>query len=135
MLQERAPARFIFFGAFADAKDVAIPIRVDPDRDKQGDIAHLAGFQLHGVIVGASRLEFLSPVFEISFAVKRLFPDDAVSGLRRWARCLVPGSDGIALCSDPSWRKSLWDKFYTIAPRPRTRSEKRYSDRKLRSRS
>lgn len=50
-------------------------------------------------------------------------------------KCSVPRSDGIALCSDPSWRKSLWDKFYTTAPRPRTPSELQYSDRKLRSRT
>jgi len=49
--------------------------------------------------------------------------------------CLVPGSDGISLCYDPSWRKGLWDKFYTSAPRLSTQSEKQYSDRRLRSRS
>jgi len=37
--------------------------------------------------------------------------------------------------TDPSARRTLWDKFYTEAPRPRTQSEQQYSDRKLRSRS
>ena len=53
----------------------------------------------------------------------------------KWTSCLVPRSDGIALCSDLSWRKSPWDKFYMTAPRPRTPSELQYSDRKLRSRT
>src|SRR5680860_264091 len=46
--------------------------------------------------------------------------------------CSVPGCSGI---SDPGIDKgALWDKFYTAAPRPRTRSEQQYSDRRLRSR-
>lgn len=30
-------------------------------------------------------------------------------------------------------KEHLWDRYYTVAPRPRTRSERRYGDRKLRS--
>ena len=32
-------------------------------------------------------------------------------------------------------REAVWARFYTAAPRPRTRSEQRYSDRRLRSKS
>ena len=36
--------------------------------------------------------------------------DEASMAKFSWeTTCLVPWSDGIALCSDPSWRKSLLD--------------------------
>ncbi len=48
-------------------------------------------------------------------------------------RCLIPRFDGAILSRE--WKEALWDKFVTGAPRPRSRSELQYSDRKLRSRS
>jgi hypothetical protein len=48
--------------------------------------------------------------------------------------CLVPECGGISQ-TDPSIREALWDRYSTAAPRPRTRSELQYSDRKLRSKS
>src|SRR6056297_4355242 len=46
-------------------------------------------------------------------------------------RCLIPWFDGAILSQE--WKEALWAKFVTGAPRPRTLSEQRYSDRKLRS--
>jgi len=48
--------------------------------------------------------------------------------------CLVPECGGISQ-TDPSFREALWDRYSTAAPRPRTRSELQYSDRRLRSKS
>jgi len=48
------------------------------------------------------------------------------------ARCSVPACAGISKLHIA--KEVLWDKFYTAAPRPCTRSEQRYSDRRLRSR-
>jgi hypothetical protein len=45
--------------------------------------------------------------------------------------CLIPWFDGAILSQE--WKEALWAKFVTGAPRPRTLSEQRYSDRKLRS--
>ena len=50
------------------------------------------------------------------------------------ARYLVPECGGISQ-TDPSFREALWDRYSTAAPRPRTRSELQYSDRRLRSKS
>ncbi|WP_165617242.1 hypothetical protein [Salipiger thiooxidans] len=47
--------------------------------------------------------------------------------------CLVARFDGVILSQE--WKEALWDKFVTVAPRPRTPSELQYSDRKLRSRN
>ena len=49
------------------------------------------------------------------------------------ASCLIPRFDGAILSLE--WKEAVWDKFVMAAPRPRTRSELTYSDRKLRSRS
>ena len=49
------------------------------------------------------------------------------------ARCLIPGFDGAIHSLE--WKDTLWDKFVMAAPRPRTSSEREYSDRKLRTRS
>lgn len=45
----------------------------------------------------------------------------------------IPGFDGVIFSL--KWKDALRDRFVTIAPRPRTRSEQQYSDHKLRSRS
>jgi hypothetical protein len=49
-------------------------------------------------------------------------------------RCQVPECGGISQ-TDPSFREGLWSRYFTAAPRPRTPSELRYSDRRLRSKS
>src|SRR4029077_20899835 len=41
--EEAAPARFVLFGAFADAKNLSIPIAVHSDRHQQRDVTALAG--------------------------------------------------------------------------------------------
>jgi len=46
--------------------------------------------------------------------------------------CLIPGFDGAIFSAQ--WKEALWDRYATAAPRPRTRSERQYSDRKLRPR-
>jgi hypothetical protein len=46
---------------------------------------------------------------------------------------LIPRFDGSIL--SPEWQEAPWDKFVTAALRPRTLSERHYSDRKLGSRS
>src|ERR1035441_1715512 len=48
--------------------------------------------------------------------------------------CVVPECDGISH-ADPTFREALWDRYFTAAPRPRTSSELRYSDRRLRSKN
>ena len=48
--------------------------------------------------------------------------------------CAVPECRGISH-ADATLREALWDRFFTAAPRPRTPSELRYSDRRLRSKS
>lgn len=53
--------------------------------------------------------------------------------LRQLTRCTVPWFNGMILSNH--WKEALWDRYFTAAPRQRTLSEKRYSDRKLRSRS
>src|SRR6056297_3337172 len=55
-------------------------------------------------------------------------PDDRQE---RVEHCLIPWFDGAILSQE--WKEALWAKFVTGAPRPRTLSEQRYSDRKLRS--
>ena len=47
-------------------------------------------------------------------------------------RCLIPRLDSAILSLE--WKETVWDRFVTEAPRPRTLSEQQYSDRKLRSR-
>ncbi|MBQ0803914.1 MAG: hypothetical protein KBT65_03430 [Sulfitobacter sp.] len=47
-------------------------------------------------------------------------------------RCLIPWFDGAIYSLE--WKEALWDKFVMGAPRPRTPSERQYSDRKLRTR-
>ena len=42
-------------------------------------------------------------------------------------RCLIPQFDGVILWLE--WQAALWDTFVMGAPRPRTPSEQRYSDR------
>jgi ADP-heptose:LPS heptosyltransferase len=49
-------------------------------------------------------------------------------------RCVVPECRGISH-ADPTFREALWDRYFTAAPRLRTSSELRYSDRRLRSKS
>src|ERR1700691_2666808 len=46
-------------------------------------------------------------------------------------RCLVPGSGGGRI--DATAKETLWDKYFTAAPRRLTSSEQQYSDRRLRS--
>ena len=41
--QERRPARLVLLGALANAQDLPITVRSDPDRHQQRDITHLAG--------------------------------------------------------------------------------------------
>src|SRR6478752_3928668 len=50
------------------------------------------------------------------------------------ARCSVPECEGIRQ-TDPAFREALWARYFMAAPRPRTPSELRYSDRRLRSKS
>ncbi|WP_297767464.1 hypothetical protein, partial [uncultured Roseovarius sp.] len=50
-----------------------------------------------------------------------------IAGIRH-IRCLIPWFDGAILSQE--WKEALWAKFVTGAPRPRTLSEQRYSDRK-----
>src|SRR4029453_17699586 len=52
----------------------------------------------------------------------------------RWsdARCLVPQCGGRTI--DATTKETLWDRYFTGAPRPLTPSEQQYSDRRLRSR-
>jgi hypothetical protein len=47
-------------------------------------------------------------------------------------RCLIPRFDGVILSAE--WKEAIWARYVTGAPRPRTPSEQRYSDRRLRSR-
>jgi SAM-dependent methyltransferase len=49
-------------------------------------------------------------------------------------RCSVPECEGIRQ-TDPAFREALWARYFMAAPRPRTPSELRYSDRRLRSKS
>jgi hypothetical protein len=51
----------------------------------------------------------------------------------RPAMCSVPECDGI-IDNATIDKESLWDRYFTEAPRPLTSSELQYSDRKLRSR-
>jgi len=44
-------------------------------------------------------------------------------------RCLVPECGGISHV-DPAFREGLWARYFMAAPRPRTRSELQYSDRR-----
>ena len=53
--------------------------------------------------------------------------------LSRSARCSVPECDGISICCH--MKEELWARYSMEAPRRRTLSELRYSDRRLRSRS
>ena len=46
------------------------------------------------------------------------------------ASCLVPECREISQ-ADPAFREGLWARYFTAAPRPRTPSELRYSDRRL----
>ena len=63
----------------------------------------------------------------------REFP--AAGGLVSYGpSCLVPECRGISH-ADPTFREALWDRYFTAAPRPRTPSELRYSDRRLRSKN
>src|SRR6185437_15076797 len=48
------------------------------------------------------------------------------------ARCSVPECEGIRQ-TDPAFREALWARYFMAAPRPRTPSELRYSDRRLRA--
>jgi D-alanyl-D-alanine carboxypeptidase/D-alanyl-D-alanine-endopeptidase (penicillin-binding protein 4) len=48
--------------------------------------------------------------------------------------CSVPECEGIRQ-TDPAFREALWARYFMAAPRPRTPSELRYSDRRLRSKS
>jgi hypothetical protein len=48
------------------------------------------------------------------------------------ARCLVPQCGGGTI--DATTKETLWDRYFTEAPRPLTPSEQQYSDRRLRSR-
>jgi len=43
VFEERAPARLVLLGAFADAENLAITVVVYTDRHQQRDVAHLAG--------------------------------------------------------------------------------------------
>lgn len=63
-----------------------------------------------------------------SISLKRINPNSET-----FFRCLIPWFDG-AICS-LEWKEALWDKYVIAAPRPRTPSERQYSDRKLRSRN
>jgi hypothetical protein len=69
---------------------------------------------------------------ELDLATPLLIDSGAVFAVG--TRCLVPECGGISQ-TDPSIREALWDRYSTAAPRPRTRSELQYSDRRLRSKS
>src|SRR5207342_2162718 len=86
-----------------------------------GDITPLVDGHL------GSRADLDPPLF-----AKGVAGDDRVAA--RAARCLVPECGGISQ-ADPAFREGLWARYFTAAPRPRTPSELRYSDRRLRSRN
>jgi hypothetical protein len=73
-----------------------------------------------------------------SFDLIELNGDDlrarAARGAEEHARCLVPKCGGISH-ADPTFREDIWARYFTAAPRLRTPSELRYSDRRLRSKS
>jgi hypothetical protein len=43
VLEERTPARLVFLGALADAKNLSKTLTIDADRPQQGDVAHFPG--------------------------------------------------------------------------------------------
>jgi hypothetical protein len=55
--------------------------------------------------------------------------DIAARAKSHWPNCLVPECGGISQ-ADPAFREGLWARYFTAAPRPRTPSELRYSDRR-----
>lgn len=70
--------------------------------------------------------------YERDLVSKTLSRLDRVIWMEEAVNCLVPVCDGLLICDDQ--KDALWDKFFTAAPRPRTRSEQQYSDRALRTR-
>jgi hypothetical protein len=52
--------------------------------------------------------------------------------MRRGLGCLVPQCGGGTI--DATTKETLWDRYFTEAPRLLTPSEQQYSDRRLRSR-
>src|SRR5215472_10718974 len=65
MLEEATPARFVLFGALADAKNLSISFAVHPDRHQQRDVADLAGpaaLEYDAVEVHIRMLTFDRPV-------------------------------------------------------------------------
>jgi hypothetical protein len=71
--------------------------------------------------------------FRDAVAVKKAAVDSAQADLQA-AGCLVPECRGISH-ADPTFREAIWAKYFMVAPRPRTPSELRYSDRRLRSKT
>jgi transposase len=77
----------------------------------------------------------LEPYFPKSHGKPRVDDRRVLSGIvfvNRNGLCLIPRFDGAILSLE--WKEAVWDRYVTGAPRPRTRSEQQYSDRKLRSR-
>src|SRR6476646_10025356 len=64
----------------------------------------------------------------------RRMPPRGQSGWDGQPSCSVPECEGIRQ-TDPAFREALWARYFMAAPRPRTPSELRYSDRRLRSKS
>jgi hypothetical protein len=84
MLEEAAPARLVFLGAFADAENLPIPIAVDTDRNEERHVADLAGpaalkhdaVEIHVGMLALDRL--VTPC--LARAVIFLFRSDSVEG-------------------------------------------------------
>jgi hypothetical protein len=78
--------------------------------------------------------KYIEKVIQYAIPLRPLFDDD-LDPLINAAfhandfRCLVPACNGLLFCDHQ--KEALWDKFFTAAPRPRTRFEQQYSDRKL----
>jgi uncharacterized protein involved in response to NO len=99
--------------------------------------AHAAG-EVWAVAGRAS--DFFGPGVRQSIMGERLWPALLKGKTVDWFGdpdmphpCLIPRFDGAILSRE--WKEALWDKFVAAAPRPRSPSERQYSDRKLRSRS
>jgi len=118
-----------------------------------GEICQRYGRSPNGILQGSSQLgELVAAGVALISGTKLRVPEDAsllCATLRRYStniwtyraartaersRCRVPECGGISQ-ADPLFREALWARYFTAAPRPRTPSELRYSDRRLRSKS
>ena len=104
-----------------------------------GDMSHVSIDRKHGFVrrftvtsAAAHDRAQLANVLDATNTASDVWADTAY---RSKTSCAVPRCGGISFAEVASYREALWDRFFTAAPRPRTRSEQRYSDRKLRSKS